>query len=233
MQGRPFGFDEAGKSVGRTKGTLISMTMKYMLEQVAKHVPADLSPSERQTAIRKAQENATAECVRKVNEAIGDSRYYVTTEYLFNEGNVYSVEFDLYFSEIAREISGESFENFHFNRATKSVPEAIAVLARPLPLKQVYNLLPRFAAKFADTDFRVMRVNSNSAVIQWRCEKELAILPRDEHHAFIHESCLFVQGTLSHVPVILSGAPPAFVIEHKCQLWGDECCEYEFIWQQE
>jgi signal transduction histidine kinase/CheY-like chemotaxis protein/predicted hydrocarbon binding protein len=168
-----------------------------------------------------------------VNEAIGDSRYYVTAEYLFNDGNVYSAEFDLYFSEIARDISGEPFENFHFNRATKSIPEAIAVLARPLPLKQVYNLLPRFAAKFADTDFRVMRVSSNSAVIQWRCEKELAILPHDEHDVFIHESCLFVQGTLSHVPVILSGDPPAFVIEHKCQLWGDECCEYEFVWQQE
>ncbi|MBI3160897.1 MAG: response regulator [Chloroflexi bacterium] len=233
MYGRPFGLDESGKSVGRTKGTIISMTWKYMLEQVANRVPSDLSASERKAAIRKAQEEAAAECVRRLNEVIGDPRYHVTAEYLLNEGNVYSVEFDLYFAEVARELSGESFETFHFNRATKSVPEAVAILARPLPLKQVYNLLPRFAAKFADTDFRVIQVQPNSAVIQWRCEKELAILPREERDVFVHESCLFVQGTLSHIPVILSGDAPALVIEHKCQLWGDECCEYEFIWQQE
>ncbi len=233
MKTRPFGLDDSGKSVGRTKGTIISLTLEYMLELVAQRVSKDLPIAVRQMEIEQAQQQVSAELVRRVNEAIGDQRHYVTLDYLLNQGNVYSVEFDFFFSEIARELSGESFENFHFNRATKSIPEAVATLARPLSLRQVYNLLPRFAAKLADTDFRVVQVNANSAVIQWRCEKELKILDSVLHNPFIHESCLFVQGSLSHTPVVLYGDPPAYVIEHKCQLWGDECCEYEFVWQTE
>jgi signal transduction histidine kinase/DNA-binding response OmpR family regulator len=232
MTMRPFGRDESGKSVGRTKGTIISMTLKYMLEQIAQRVPIGLPEAERRAAIDRAQAEAETELIRRLNAIIGDPRYAVTLDYLRNDGNVYSVEFDLLFSEITREIAGEPFEKFHFNRAAKSIPNSIALLARPLPLRQVYNLLPRFAAKFADTDFRVIRVQATSAIIQWRCEKELKILPLEEQAVFIHESCLFVQGSLSHIPVVLFGDTPAQVIEHKCQLWGDECCEYEFIWEE-
>jgi signal transduction histidine kinase/CheY-like chemotaxis protein len=232
MSMRPFGLDESGKSVGRTKGTIISMTLKYMLEQVAQRVPIDLPAPERRVAIERAQAGAETELIRRLNAVIGDPRYAVTLDYLRNDGNVYSVEFDLLFSEITREIAGEPFEKFHFNRAAKSIPNSIALLARPLPLRQVYNLLPRFAAKFADTDFRVIRVQATSAIIQWRCEHELTILPPEEHSVFIHESCQFVKGSLSHIPTVLFGDTPAQVIEHKCQLWGDECCEYEFIWEE-
>jgi signal transduction histidine kinase/CheY-like chemotaxis protein len=215
MKMLPFGVDENGKSVGRTKGTIISSTMAFMLKQVDEH----------------AREDVKNELVRRVNEAIGDPRYQVTPEYLMNEGNVYSVEFDLFFSEIARQLSGRPFDEFHFDRAANSVPESIAVLVRPFSLRQVYNLLPRFAAKFADTDFRVVQVKKNSAIIQWRCENELKLLSPEHHKVFIHESCLFVQGSLSHIPTVVSGDVPAQVIEHKCQLWGDDCCEYEFVWQ--
>ena len=51
-------------------------------------------------------------------------------------------------------------------------------LARPFSLRQVYSLLPRFAAKFAATEFRVSRVTANSAVIQWHAASDLAQLPR-------------------------------------------------------
>ncbi|WP_345300043.1 response regulator [Candidatus Villigracilis affinis] len=220
MKSRPFGVDEHGRNVGRTKGTVISSTLKYMLKQV-----------ELRTKDVQAVGKAELELVRRLNAAIADPRHHVTLEYLLNEGNVYSVEFDLYFAEIARQISGQAFDEFHFTRAVNSVPESIAVLVRPLSLRQVYNLLPRFAAKFADTDFQVVSVKSNSAVIQWRCAKELQTLPPEMHNVFIHESCLFVQGSLSHVPTVVSGDVPAKVIEHKCQLWGDDCCEYEFVWE--
>jgi signal transduction histidine kinase/DNA-binding response OmpR family regulator len=231
MKMRPFGLDESGQSVGRTKGTIMSMTIKYMLEYIARQIPETLPAPERRAAVERAQAEAQAELVRRINAAIDDPRYHVTLDYLMNEGHVYSVEFDLFFAEIARAVLGEPFEEFHFRRAAKSVPESIARLARPLPLRQVYNLLPRFAAKFADTDFRVVQVQPTSAVIQWRCEKELKILPAEEQNIFVHESCCYVQGTLSHVPTVLYGDPPARVNERKCQLWGDECCEYEFTWQ--
>ena len=220
MRSRPFGVGEDGENVGRTKGTIISSTLKYMLKKV-----------ELRTKDVQAVEEAKHELVRRINEAIADPRLHVTLEYLLNEGNVYSAEFDLYFSEITRQVSGQSFDEFHFMRAANSVPEAIAVLVRPLSLRQVYNLLPRFAAKFADTDFRVISVKGNSAVIQWRCARELQTLPPETHDVFIHESCLFVQGSLSHVPTVVSGDSPARVIERKCQLWGDDCCEYEFVWE--
>jgi signal transduction histidine kinase/DNA-binding response OmpR family regulator len=229
---RPYGLDEHGKSVGRTKGTVMSMTIRYMLNYIEQQFPADMPAQERRAAIERKQNEVLAELVRRVNEVVGDPRYHMTLDYLRHEGNIYSVEFDLFFSEIARQALGEEFQSFHFNRAAKSIPESIAVLARPLALRQVYNLLPRFAAKFADTDFRVLKVDRRSAIIQWRCEKELRALPKEEHNVFIHESCCFVQGTLSHIPTVLYGDAPAQMIERKCQLWGDECCEYEFIWKE-
>jgi len=77
MRSRPFGVGEDGENVGRTKGTIISSTLKYMLKQV-----------ELRTKDVQAVEEAKHELVRRINEAIADPRLHVTLEYLLNEGNV-------------------------------------------------------------------------------------------------------------------------------------------------
>jgi hypothetical protein len=44
MVGRPFGSDEAGRPVGRTKGSFVRATVEYMLECVAQRAAAALPP---------------------------------------------------------------------------------------------------------------------------------------------------------------------------------------------
>jgi sigma-B regulation protein RsbU (phosphoserine phosphatase) len=233
MEGRPFGVDEAGRPINRNKGVTVIATIQHMLACVAERacrlMAPDATPGEREARIAQAQDAAFDELVQRLNEAIPDPRYHVTREYLLNEGHAYSVEFDVFLSQICYELADEP--RFHFDRGAKSIPPAILFLGRPFPLSQVYNLLPRFAAKFADTEFRVVRVTPGSATIQWYSTKELALLPDALRRAFITYSCQYIQGILSSIPQLHSGLPAADIREIRCQLNGDKCCEWEFIWQ--
>ncbi|MBN1888028.1 MAG: SpoIIE family protein phosphatase [Thermoflexales bacterium] len=234
MVGRPFGVDEAGRPINRNKGVIIIATIQHMLACVAERVVRLLPPgtpaAEREARVAQAQDAAFDELVRRLNEAVPDPRYHVTREYLLNEGHAYSVEFDAFLSHICYELADDP--RFHFNRGAKSIPPSILFLARPFPLSQVYNLLPRFAGKFADTEFRVVHVAPGSATIQWYSTKELAMLPDALRRAFIAYSCQYIQGTLSSIPKVHSGLPMAGIREIRCQLNGDECCEWEFSWQE-
>ena len=233
MAGHPFGFDEAGRPLNRTKGNIVVATLTYMLDCVgqraAQSLPAGTSAGERDARIAQARTDALAQVVARLNAAIADPGYHVTADYLFKEGNRYAVEFDAFLSEICRDISGDP--RFHFNRGARSISASVLQLARPFSLRQVYSLLPRFAAKFAATEFRVSRVTANSAVIQWYAANDLAQLPPALHHLFLDYSCQYIQGTFSSIPQLHSGLPPANIREVRCQLRGDECCEWEFTWQ--
>ncbi len=233
MAGLPFGFDEAGQPLNRTKGNIVYGTISYMLECVARSagqsVPAGANAQERDARIAQAKAKALDQLVARLNAAITDPRYHVTADYLFKEGNRYSVEFDAFLSEICRDISGDA--RFHFNRGARSISASVLQLARPLSLSQVYSLLPRFAAKFAATEFRVGRVTANSAVIQWHAAADLARLPPAVHRLFLEYSCQYIQGTFSAIPQVHSGLPPAVIREIRCHLRGDECCEWEFTWK--
>ena len=241
LMGRPFGRDENGRPINRTKGHVIRSTLEYMLECVeqrtAQSIPPETSTQacpersrrERTARVAQARHAVFEQLVERINAAIPDPRYHVTGDYLLNEGNTYSVEFNAFFSELCRQLSGDHY--FHFNCGKRSIPAAILSLARPFSLSQVYNLLPRFTAKFAATDFRVVRVTSNSAVIQWHGARDLVQLPPTLHRPFLYLSCQFIQGTLAVIPKVHSGLPMATVREMRCHLNGDECCEWEFAWQ--
>jgi hypothetical protein len=168
--------------------------------------------------------------VTRLNAAITDPIYKITLDYLMHDGNSYSGEFDLFFSEYCRECTTD--EHFHFNRGAQSIPKAVLPLIRPLPLDQVYNLLPRFTAKFVDTDIRVVSVASNSAVLQWRFSREVSLMQTGLHRRYMWLCCQYSQGYLYNLPQVHSGLAPAQVVEQKCVLWGDECCEWKFIWQE-
>ncbi len=47
MAGRPFGVDEMGRSVGRTKGNIVAATVTYMLECVEQGAVRALPPGAR------------------------------------------------------------------------------------------------------------------------------------------------------------------------------------------
>jgi two-component system sensor histidine kinase/response regulator len=240
MVGRPFGSDEAGRPVGRTKGSFIRATVEYMLECVAQRAADELPPLEQadvtdrteQAAAAVAQAKAAAldELLHHLNAAIPDPSYHVTAGYLMNEGNSYSVEFDTFLSHICRKLSGDP--RFHFNRGTRSIPTSVALLSRPFSLSQTYRMLPRFTAKLADTDLRVGTVTPTSAVIQWHSEKDLTRLPEALHKLFTELACQMAQGALASIPRVHSGLPMANVKELRCKLRGDAYCEWEFTWEK-
>ncbi|MCU0594119.1 MAG: response regulator [Desulfobacterota bacterium] len=239
MVGRPFGSDEAGRPVGRTKGSFIRATVEYMLECVARHAVAALQASgeveasgrlsQGAGAVARAKAAALEQLLTRLNAAIPDPRYHVTIDYLMNEGNIYSVEFDAFLSHICRELSGDP--RFHFNRGSRSIPSSVALLSRPFSLSQTYRMLPRFTAKLADTDLRVGKVTRASAVVEWHAEKDLARLPETLHPLFTELACQMAQGALASIPTVHSGLPMAKVKELRCRARGDAYCEWEFTWE--
>ena len=67
--------------------------------------------------------------LERLNAVVPDPRYSVSREYLLNESNYYSHEFNLFLNEFARDISGDP--SFHFHRGLKSIPAALVKLVRP------------------------------------------------------------------------------------------------------
>ena len=239
MAGRPFGSDEAGRPVGRTKGSFMRAAVEYMLECVAQRAAAafpslgEVGAPDRAGlvagAVAQAKVAALEQLLNRLNAAIPDPRYHVSADYLMNEGHSYSVEFSTFLCQICRELSGEP--RFHFNAGARRIPASVALLGRPFSLSQVYRMLPRFTAKLADTDIRVGTVTPTSAVIQHHFEKDLARLPEALHPLFTKIACENAQGALASIPCVHSGLPMAKIKELRCRQRGDPYCEWEFTWE--
>jgi signal transduction histidine kinase/DNA-binding response OmpR family regulator/GAF domain-containing protein/HPt (histidine-containing phosphotransfer) domain-containing protein len=239
MVGRPFGTDEAGRPVGRTKGYFVRGAVDYMLECVAKRTAAAV-PSSREVdeskraglvadAVAQAKSAALEQLLARLNAAIPDPRYHVNSDYLMNAHNSYSVEFSTFLEQICEELSGDP--RFSFNAGARSIPASLALLVRPFSLSQTYRLVPRFTSKLADTDLRVGAVTATSAVIRFHIERDLARLPVALHALFTKAACESAQGALASIPRVHSGLPMAKVKELRCRSRGDAYCEWEFSWE--
>ncbi len=134
MVGRPFGSDEAGRPVGRTKGTIMRATVEYMLECVARRAVDSGRPPE------DARSAALDKLISRLNASISDSRYHVTSDYLMDEGHSYSVEFNVFLSDICRDLSGDP--SSHFNCGVRGTPAAVLVLASTLSLARSIACCP-------------------------------------------------------------------------------------------
>jgi signal transduction histidine kinase len=229
---RPYGLDERGRPIKRVRGDLVRLALEYTRqkygEYLAATLPADLSSAERAERIRTAQDQAIAEIIDRLNATMPEPRYRVTLEYLMTNGNNYSGEFDAYLNTICAEYAHDPLYDFH--RGMRSIPAAILPIMRPLPLRQVYNLLPRFSAKFVDTDMRVIEIGKNTARLQWRFTSE-EHMPAHLHALYKKLCCQFAQGAYAALPTLHSGLPNAAIREISCITWGDECCEWEFTWE--
>ena len=112
-----------------------------------------------------------------------NQRYHVTVDYLLNEGNIYSVEFDTFLSHICRAVPGT--RAFTSTAAPGASPASLALLSLPFSLSQTYRMLPRFTAKLADTDLRVGTVTRTKAsVVEWHAEKDLDKVSEALHPLF-------------------------------------------------
>ena len=230
--GRPFGADEAGRPILDIRGPALRGTVNYMLhcvgQQAVAALPAGTPSAERDARAAAAEAAALQQLVNRLNAALPNARDHVTADYLLDEGNNYSFEFDVFLTEYCRQMSGDAQFDFHAGAAT--IPPAIARLVRPFSLRQAYTLMPRFAAMFTSTDFRVVATTRDSARIQWRdrMDREMSSVVRSLH---IWGFCQTGQGTLASLPRVIAGQPMAEVKELRCQWRGDECCEWEFRWQ--
>jgi PAS domain S-box-containing protein len=239
MVGRPFGADEAGRPVGRTKGYFIRASVEYMLECVAKRTVAAVPSSGEVDAsqgaglgedrVAQAKAAALEQLLARLNAAILDPRYHVTADYLMNADHSYSVEFSTFLGQICKQLAGDP--RFSFNVGARSIPASLALLLRPFSLSQTYRLVPRFTSKLADTDLRVGTVTPTSAVIHFHIERDLARLPVALHALFTKSACESAQGALASLPFVHSRLPMATIKELRCKSRGDACCEWEFSWE--
>src|SRR5699024_578061 len=91
--------------------------------------------------------------------------------------------------------------------------------------------LPRFTAKYVRTDLRVVRTEPTAAVVRWYAESQLAHVPPELHRRYVDYACQAYRGTFASIPLVGFGQPLAGVRQLRCQLDGDECCEWEFSWE--
>ncbi|MBI5714481.1 MAG: GAF domain-containing protein, partial [Chloroflexi bacterium] len=233
MNSIPFGVDAEGRLIRHSRGTLalasINQMRDYVGQRAAQESPANISPQDRAERVSLAQEAALSQLVERLNAAAPHARQRIDKQFLLNDSQYYSHEFNFYLAEFAREICGDP--NFFFHRGLRGVPSSLIHLVRPFSLPQVYNLVPRFIAKFSDTDIRVARVSSNSAVLQWQPQRQLEKLPPENHDRFKRFACESYQGLYSALPKLHSGAPIANVKSLRCAMDGDDYCEWEFTWQ--
>jgi len=233
MQGRPFGRDASGRRIAEVGGALIRAAVDVLQEvagEAAAHALSyDVPLSEREARVVQARDAALGRLVESLNAAISDRRYHVTRESLRNEGNSYSREFELYVNELGRAISGD--RRFYFKRGKRSVPGSILHLARPLSLRRIYDLLPRFTAKVVHTDIRVVETTRTTAVIEWRSASQLADIPEPLRPVWLAMSCQAFQGAYAVIPSLLHpGLEDARISESRCQVDGEACCRWELSW---
>jgi signal transduction histidine kinase len=101
-----------------------------------------------------------------------------------------------------------------------------------LPLRKVYSLLPQLTAKFVKTDIRVIETTTLSAVIRWSAGTQLSEVAEPLRQRWLEMSCPAYKGAYAAIPGLLStGEPPAEVADLRCQVHGDEYCEWLFTWK--
>jgi len=233
MEAQPFGLDTHENLIKQVRGSTIVATVEQMQNSLAYRLDQELSarmnPHDRASHIAQAKENSLNELLNRLNQAIVDSRFHLTREDLLDPSRYYSYEFNLFINDYARELSGDP--NFYFRRGVHTVSGPIVALVRPLPLQQVYNLLPRFTAKLSAADVRVVHTTSNSALIRWYGRRQTDKMPHAVHRRYIRMACRAYQGAYAAVPQIHSGLPPARIVETHCQLDGSDYCEWELTWR--
>ena len=236
MTYQPFGMDENGDRIEDWNGQVIVGSIEYMMECVSQRVEKEVAPKMGVEKARllgeQAAEQAVNELIERLNGAIRDKRFHVSREYLMNEGNYYSYEFRQYLIEYATLISGD--ENFSFNRSYKSIRSSAVRLFRPFSLRQIYTLLSPIMGRYTDSwEIKVVKTSKNSATIQMWVMAKYKERAGPYLHACNENDCLGMQGVLSAIPPAWNPDwPSAAIVEKKCLLWGDECCEWDFVWQE-
>ncbi len=232
LVGRPYGFDENGQPIRQFRGLFFRSALDYLRvcarRKAEDLLSADLPIENREAYLKQVEMEALNELVRRANEVIGDSAYFITLDILTKGSYFYSFEFNLTLHEIARDISGDL--NFNFNR-TLAGDQTLAVMIRPFSLKQLYQFYPRMVAKAADLEVQVINVTDNSAVIRVNTTRQCALLPVAMRRTFQFFTAQSLLGSLLNIPYSHSGLPYAQFKTLHSELNGDPYMEWEITWE--
>ena len=223
----PFGLDENGKHIKDIRGNVIKPVVIYMLDCVEKRV--ELTPNHA-VAVKQAREEAMTQLIERLNAHIPNKIYHVTSDYLLNEGNLYSYEFNAFLHYICNDLASDP--HYFFNIGSRIFPPSVSFLFSAVSLQQVYITIAKLGSRFSAEQFETLEVQSNSIVIQRRTPATPEQLGDTAWLVHVAAGCQTLRGALATFPYHHSKQPPAEIEERKCLLRGDECCEWKFIWQE-
>jgi signal transduction histidine kinase/DNA-binding response OmpR family regulator len=228
--GQPYGVDEHGQRVGvvtRTLKAASEFMMEIVRERTLRQLPEALPLAERTQQAEAAAQTAMTHLVEMLNASLPDSRFPITAEFLLDQRNYYSYELNLIANTYCRAISGDS--DFFFKRGTRSIPDAIIWIIRPLTMAQRFEAVPRLVGRFVKTEFRVPKTTSNSATVQWNAV-ELPRLPEQYREAYMEMGAHTWRGIVASIPMRTTGLPLA----QSQQIARDKnSITWEYTWEAE
>jgi hypothetical protein len=221
MEFQPFGVTKQGEKIYDISGALVKGKLEYLEASVGK--------------LEGAQAGAQVphELCRLLNERIPDPIFHVTPAFLRNSWHSYSYEFISYFRLFCAQLAGNP-PNYHFNSAReKQIPPSIAVLAKPFPTSQIFQMFPFFGDKYARglVKCEVGPVTHCSAILRLKLTERAIRQVGAYLRSCADISCQTTKGLLSSVPERIHGLPAAVIRDRTCMADGDEWCEWEITWQ--
>jgi signal transduction histidine kinase/class 3 adenylate cyclase len=218
MEFRPFGVDEQGKKIDDVGGVAVKANVEHLAKCVARTNGAD------------AGKRAIEELCRLLNGRISDPAYHVTPEFLGNHWNSYGAEFVAYLREFCIILSGDPEFSFKVGRE-QHLALMIQILARPFSLRQIYNTVPYFSAKFAKGALtETVKATSRYAIIRRKFTERTNLQYGPYRKRCADLICQAFKGTLIATPEQVHHLPPATVRDRTCIANGDEWCEWEVTW---
>lgn len=233
MAQRPFGRDEAGKPIREINGLTFHEAINYLRdcaeEATRRTLPESTSPAERAERVTQARAEVVTRLIERLNAAIPDPRYHLTLAYLEDSRHFYTLELSVYLHSFCHELSGDP--HFHFNKFNRRRVTPFSILARTLPLRQIYTVLPRFVRYALETDFEIESVTAHTARFRWGSARHRAQLPAEIWPHFVAISEVGFIGITALLPE-LRGLPKGQITEITSQRRRPDLdySEWEVAW---
>ena len=219
---RPYGKDERGETISDITGMIVSATVDYLEECVARREGPQ------------AAAQAVQELCRQVNARIPDTAYHVTPKFLKKTWNAYSYEFVCYVREFCERLSGDVAFVYNAGR-NKKVSSIFSALGRPFTVGEIYRMYPHLAKECASKDaveLHVDEVAERSAIMRLRFTEQA----RRQFGPYVKRcaklTCESAKGGLSSIPEKIHNLPQAAVRDLACMADGEEWCRWEITWTE-
>lgn len=221
MQFRPFGKDLDGTVIRDMTGVSIRSNVEFLEEYLT------------ETQGPAVGAMAVEELVRRLNARIPDQAYHVTSKFLRNPWTSYSNEFTAYLVDFCIELSADPDFQFKMGRA-KLIPPIMQTLMRPFSVKAIYNGATRWIQHYAKNsyDLQGIEVTDGYALLQMTLKERALEQFGPYRRACAEIWCHALKAGVSIVPEKVHHLGPASMIDRKCMVEGDDCCEWEVRWEE-